>query len=430
MIAPLLLTVLLAGDAGARPDPQRPNPNRSDLDRLRSEAIVVQAAEVRVGDGTVFKPGVVVLQEGRIAAVGQAPPLPSGSRTIDCSKQIVTAGLVDAACQLGTCQRFGYAEQSSEVIPAFDAADSIDFFSKDLDELIRDGVTTIYVTGEASSVISSRGTAVKTGGPIAQRRLAATPCVKVTLSGESSRRATFNTPPFRGGDVTFSVRRPTTRMGSAWVFREAFHDALRFKETGKTSGDPAQMRALLDVMEGKVKLRFQAREAADIRSAQRDCDEFGLTFVLEYGNETGECLDLVTSRKIPVIFGPPRDGDSQASQFDDPITAWQTPKLLAERGVPFCLTAADASGEGGLSRQAGFAIKNGLDRARALRAVTTDAAAMIGLDKRIGRLAEGFDADLVVWSGEPFDDVSRPVLVVINGRPVLDVEGRFAKEKS
>jgi hypothetical protein len=419
MIAPLLLLGCLAGDAGPSPLAQR----------LKSDAIVVQAAEVRVGDGTVFKPGVVVLQGGKIAAVGQAPPLPSGARTIDCGKQIVTAGLVDAACQLGTCQRFGFAEQSSEVIPALDAADSIDYFSKDFEDLIRDGVTTVFVTGEASSVISSRGAAVKTGGPVSERRLAATPCVKVTLSGESSRRGTFNSPPFRGGDVSFLTRRPTTRMGSAWVFREAFHEALRFKETGKTSGDPAEMKALLDVMEGKVKLRFQAREAFDIRSAQRDCDEFGLSFVLEYGNEVGECLDLITSHRIPVIFGPPRDGDSQVSQFDSHVTAWQTPKLLAEQGVVFCLTAADASGDGGLARQAGFAIRNGLDRARALRAVTADAAAMVGLEKRVGRLAEGLDADVVVWNGEPFDDVSRPVLVLINGRPVLDVEGRFGKEK-
>jgi imidazolonepropionase-like amidohydrolase len=269
---------------------------------------------------------------------------------------------------------------------------------------------------------------VKTGGPIAERKLAATPAVKVTLSGESSRRGTFNSPPFRGGDVTFNARRPTTRMGSVWVFREAFHDAIKWKESGKTTADPVEMRALLDVMEGKVKLRFQAREAIDIRSAQRDCDEFGLSFVLEYGNEAGECLDLITSHKIPVIFGPARDGDSQVTSFDSPVTAWKTPKLLAEQGVVFCLTAADASGDGGLGRQAGFAIRNGLDRARALRAVTGDAAAILGLDKKIGRLAEGFDADLVVWNGEPFDDTSRPVLVLINGKPVLDLEGRFAKE--
>ena len=112
MIAPLyiitsLLAVGSAGDTGPAAFAQR----------LKTESIVVQAGEVRVGDGTVFKPGVVVLLDGRIVAVGQAPPLPSGSRTIDCSKQIVTTGLVDAACQLGTCQRFGFAEQSSEVIP-------------------------------------------------------------------------------------------------------------------------------------------------------------------------------------------------------------------------------------------------------------------------------------------------------------------------
>jgi imidazolonepropionase-like amidohydrolase len=96
--------------------------------------------------------------------------------------------------------------------------------------------------------------------------------------------------------------------------------------------------------------------------------------------------------------------------------------------VTFCLTASDGSGDSGLARQAGFAIKNGLDRARALRAVTADAAAMIGLDKKIGRVAEGLDADLVLWNGAPFDDTSRPVLVLINGHPVLDTDGRLRKE--
>jgi len=79
---------------------------------------------------------------------------------------------------------------------------------------VRDGVTTIYVTGEAASVISSRGAAVKTGGPLPGRKLAATPCVKVTLGLESSYRGSANGSPFRFGDLTFNARRPTTRMGS------------------------------------------------------------------------------------------------------------------------------------------------------------------------------------------------------------------------
>jgi len=397
--------------------------------RLKTDSIVLQAAEVHVGDGTVFKPGTIVLLDGRVAAIGQSPPLPSSAHVIDLGDSVVTAGLVDAACQLGTNRLVGFSEQSSEVIPDLDAADSVDYFSKDFEQLVRDGVTTVYITGEASSVVSSRGVAVKTGGPIAERRLDATPCVKVTLSSESSQRGSFNSAPFRFGGPTFNARRPTTRMGAAFVFRDAFHQALQYKQTGATDGDPAVMKALCDVLDGKIKLRFQAREAADIRSAQRDCDEFGLSFTLEYGSEVGECLDLVVARKIPVVFGPARGIDSGvAESFDSALTAWRTPKLLAEQGVRFCLTAADASGERGLARQAGFAIRNGLDRARALQAVTADAAALIGLEKRIGKLAEGFDADLVAWNGPPFDDSSRATLVLIQGRPVFDPDGRFRKE--
>jgi len=401
-----------------------------DAPKGASESIVLQGAEVDAGDGNVFKPGTVVVTDGRISAVGPTVAAPSGARIIDCEKLVLTAGLVDAASQLGTFRFEGFSEQASEVIPQLDAADAIDYFSKDFEQLVRDGVTTIYVTGEAASVISSRGAAVKTGGPLPGRKLAATPCVKVTLGLESSFRGSPNGPPFRFGDLTFNARRPTTRMGSTWVFREAFHDALHFKQTGKTDKDPAAMKALLDVLDGKVKLRFQARDVSDIRSAQRDCDEFGLAFAIECGNEAGECMELIAAKKIPVIFGPARDGDGRASRFEAPLTAWRTPQLLAEQGATFCLTASDGSGDSGLARQAGFAIKNGLDRARALRAVTSDAAAMLGLDKRIGRVAEGLDADLVLWNGAPFDDTSRPVLVLINGQVVLDADGRLRKENS
>jgi imidazolonepropionase-like amidohydrolase len=422
MTASLLALLSLAAAPGE-------NSPATYAQRLKTESTVIQAAEVHVGDGTVYKPGVIVLLDGKVAAVGQSPPLPSAARVIDLGSSVVTAGLVDAACQLGTYRREGFSEQSSEVIPQLDAAECIDYFSRDFEQLVKDGVTTVYVTGEAASVVSCRGAAVKTGGPVSERLLPATPCVKVTLSSESEQRGSFNSSPSRFGDVTFNARRPTTRMGSAFVFRDAFHDALRVKQGGKADDDPDALRALGEVLDGKLKLRFQAREAMDIRSAQRDCDEFGLTFTLEYGSEVGECLDLVTEHKIPVIFGPARDGDSRVAQrYDDAVTAWRTPRLLAEKGVTFCLTAADGSGERGLARQAGFAIRNGLDRARALRAVTSDAAAMIGLEKRVGKLAEGFDADLVAWNGAPFDDTSKPVLVVINGRPVFDPDGRFRKE--
>src|SRR5262249_38297946 len=103
--------------------------------RLKTDSIVLNAAEVDVGDGTVFKPGTVVILDGKIVAVGGTPPIPSGSHVVDLGGLVLTAGLVDAASQLGTQSLSGYSEQSSEVAPQYDAADAIDYYSKDFDEL-------------------------------------------------------------------------------------------------------------------------------------------------------------------------------------------------------------------------------------------------------------------------------------------------------
>ncbi len=398
------------------------------------ELVALQAAEVHLGDGTVHKPGIVLLQDGKVVAAGQGLPLPAGGRVIDCGDAVITPGLVDAACQLGTSTLFGSAEQASEVIPHLDTADVIDFFSLDFEELAAGGVTTVYVTGEASAVISARGTAVKTAGPIAERRLAAKPCVKVTLGPESSGRGVFNRSPSRfGGGASFANRRPTTRMGAAWVFRKAFHDSIAWRDAGRPSSDglePAAMTALGEVLSGATALRMQVREAMDFDTTARLADEFGLKYAIEYGTEAAQRLDLLAQRSVPVIFGPVRTSDSTFENFESAVPALETPKLLAEKGIPFCLTASDGSGDGGLARQAGLAIRFGLDRARALRAVTADAAAICGLEQRVGRLAAGLDADLVVWNGAPFDDASKPVLVLIHGRPVVDPQGRFRKENS
>ncbi|MBL8843211.1 MAG: amidohydrolase family protein [Planctomycetes bacterium] len=401
--------------------------------KLRADALVLQAAEVHVGDGTVFKPGLVILLDGKVVAAGQSLPLPAGANVIDCGNAVITPGLVDAACQLGTSALFGSAEQGSEVIPQLDMWDALDLYSKDFERLVADGVTTVFITGEASSVISAKGTAVKTGGPIGERRVAVKPIVKATLGPESSQRGAGNRSPSRFGGVNYTARRPTTRMGSAWVFRKAFHDAIAFRDAGKPSNDglePDAMRALADVLAGKTALRMQVREALDFYTSVKLADEFGLSFTYEYATEAAQCIDLLVARKLPVIFGPVRTTDSTFEQFEAAQPALDTARLLAEKGVPFCLTASDASGEGGLPRQAGVAIRNGLDRARALRAVTSDPAAMVGLEGRVGRLAPGLDADLVVWNGMPFDDTAKPVLVLIHGRPVLDLQGKFRKENS
>ena len=392
---------------------------------LKEEAIVLTADEVYVGDGTVYRPGTVVLLRGKVAAVGPNPGLPLSSRHIKCGTCTITPGLVDAAAQVGTHSTQGFSEQSSEVIAHLDVRDSVDLHSRSLQRLGREGVTTICVTPEAASVIGSKGAVIKTGGTGVSRFVDAPGFIKINPGPEAWQRGGRNRTP-RGTGADMYTRRPTTRMGSYWVLRKAFYDAIRLRDTGTPGDAPeAALEALADVFTGKLQLRFQARQAHDIQGAQSFGEEFGVKYVLEYANEAGQSLATLKANEVPLIYGPifkRATGVTASSGADADLS---TPRELEEHGIQYCLTACDLTGEQGLARQAGLAMRFGLSTDQALKAVTSSAATILGVDGQVGSLQTGHDADLVVWSGKPMDDTSKPVLVLIDGKPVRDDNGWF-----
>lgn len=222
--------------------------------------------------------------------------------------------------------------------------------------------------------------------------------------------------PGFGGAVGLATRRPTTRMGNVWVLRDALARAASGAMTGP-AGD-----ALRAVLSGSTRLRLQARSRGDIETALRLADEFGFQPILEEASEAHHLVDMLAARQVPVIFGPlfdaPTGVRAQTGETDEATVG--TPRLLAARGVPFCLTAADRQGEDDLWGQALLAVRFGLSRDRALEAVTGAPARILGgeVARRLGKLEPGRDADIVVWSGAPLAPTSRPLAVLIDGELV------------
>jgi len=394
-----------------------------------TESVVIKAAEVHVGDGRVYRPGVIVLLGSEVLSVGTDPALPLSPRIVDLGDAIVTPGLIDAACQLGPHQATGFAEQTSEVIPHLDVADSINFESDALEILAREGVTSIYVTPEAASVIGTRGAIIKTGGQGVSRIVEVSPTIKVNIGPESVSRGGRNSTPSNFRGITFMTRRPTTRMGAVWVFRKAFYDAIRVKSGLDSDGDPEAMAALVEVLSGQVGIRFQARKAHDIQTAQRLCAEFGVKHVIEYGHEAFRCMETLVANQTPVIYGPIYISPIGVSRSGDaPQPCLGTTNQLRDAGVKFCLTACDLTGEDGLARQAGKAFRHGLSLEEAMATVTSTAADILGVSDRLGTLTRGRDADLVVWNGAPFADTSKVTMTLIDGHPVHDPDGLFEKQ--
>jgi imidazolonepropionase-like amidohydrolase len=214
-------------------------------------------------------------------------------------------------------------------------------------------------------------------------------------------------------------------MGVTAVFQDAFRAAAAYRKARSGSGkkpelDPA-LETLTAVLEGSIPFRIQARKDIDVWSAIRLCDEFGIeSFVIEEAIEAYRCVDDLKDREIKVVFGPvfayPTGHQARSGEANRPCL--NTAGILAEAGVTVALTAGDRSGEGALPRQAAYAMKAGLSFEGALEAVTTAPAKIIGVERRMGMVKAGLDADLVLWSGEPFASTTRPIAVLVSGKPV------------
>jgi imidazolonepropionase-like amidohydrolase len=378
---------------------------------LGQEQKVIQAEAIHLADGSVIAPGAVVIEGDKILAVGPELPVPDGAEVIQARGHL-TAGLIDAAATVGMVP----PEHASEVIPQLRNIDAIDLEDKAFQRLAAQGVTTVYVTPDPAAVIGCRGAVVKTAGPADRRVVRAEAAVKANIGPEGWRRGARNRGP--RGAVTFLTRRPTTRMGSTWVFRRAFHDALLYREA-KGKGDAA-LDTLVKVLDGEIPLRMQAREDIDIWSAIRLAGEFGLPIVIEEGTEAYRCIPELKACGAPVIFGPvfidATGSRTRSGEYLRPCL--NTAGLLDQAGITVALTAGDRTGEGALPHQAGYAIRAGLPFEKALKATTITPARLLGLDDRMGDVKPGHDADLVLWTGKPFSPAAKPALVLISGRVV------------
>jgi imidazolonepropionase-like amidohydrolase len=274
------------------------------------------------------------------------------------------------------------------------------------------------------------GVALKTAGPnsVAARTVKADAVLRCAIGSQPS----FRNHPAFGRPDDFYSRRPTTRMGVEWELRHAFYDAATARQdpaARATRGTPELIAAL----DGDRPLNIQAWTTQDIRTAvflKEEIEREGLghpRLILDACAEAWKEPQLLVRSGVAVVLPPfPLQGRTNEGSF----MAWNTAKLLHDLGVPIALSSHGAvEPEFRLDRQAGFAMRGGLPFDAALAAVTIAPARMIGIQDRVGSLEAGKDADLVLWSGMPFEPTSRVIGVFIDGRCVLDprAEAQVAK---
>jgi imidazolonepropionase-like amidohydrolase len=211
-------------------------------------------------------------------------------------------------------------------------------------------------------------------------------------------------------------------MGTVWEVRRAFAAAQRHRDQRTEAVDPAAEPALdvlVEVLDRKLDVHTTARAEQDIRTALRLADEFGYQTVLEEVTEAYRCIDVLAASKVSCLVGAPSaEAVLGGGARDRAEPRWHTPALLAQAGVRFAIQTGSNLGSKALIHEALFAVRNGLGRDTALQAITAIPAEILGVADRLGSLASGKDADLVVWSGDPFSPTTVPVAVYVSGAEV------------
>jgi imidazolonepropionase-like amidohydrolase len=378
-------------------------------------------------EGDPIDGGTVLVIDGRIAAVG-GPDLepPPGVDVIDASGRWVLPGLVDAHTHLGAREEGeGWAgHDTNELTGPIQAhvrvLDAINPADEGFRDAIAGGVLTAGITPGSGNPVGGQTVAVHCWGRTVDDMVLRSPAGMKSALGENPKRV-------------LGERRvnPSSRLGTAAAIRTALIDALNYLEKEKNDeaeekSSPERVRrtpsrdlkheALGRVLRREIPWRQHCHRADDIATALRLADEFGYELVIDHGTEGYLIADKIAAAGVPVVTGPLITARSKVELRNRTMA---NPGLLAAAGVTVAIaTDHPVVPVHLLIVQAALAVRDGLDRDTALRAVTINPARIMRVADRIGSLAPGKDADLAIWSSDPLDIMSRVEAAYIGGREV------------
>lgn len=406
--------------------------------------IAIKGGTVLTMTGVPIEQGIVLIRDGRIVDIGRNIAVPAGALTIEAGGKYIMPGLVDALTYFGIRP----SDRNDASVPASPENRIIHAYAPFSDfmagrgspdrrrEIWSGGITTIYIAPGNAQVIGGQGAVVKTAGDPPYGRILREPAAIDMALGDAPRKV-------------FAAKKqsPTTRMSIAAIIRKALLQAREYEQApAPPEGRPETAvqaprrdlgaEALRRLLARELPARVEANLADDIRTALRLAEEFGFDLVIDGGIAAHELAHELAQRKIPVVLAPISrsyltevEGGSTKELFakvDERNAA-----LLAGAGVKIALasfgysTGYTASAFQGrwLLLEAAVAAGFGLPEEQALRAVTIHAAEILGVADRIGSLAPGKDADLIILDGPPLDPKTRVEQVYIDGTLVYERPG-------
>ena len=409
----------------------------------------LRGATVYTVSGEIEENANLVVEEGRIKAVGKDVKIPDGMKTYDLSGYVVVPGLLDAETNLASDNR----ETLESLSPQVKALDGWDFY-RDNRDLLKGGVTSVYLAPgipaakTRTRLLSGQGAVVKIAGDKANPRkrvVTESSGFQVTL-GELSRLqpSTYLPPVAASPDNPFEVLvppLPQSRAGEFLALRRTLSRARGYRDSlaghlrdgGSVPAYDPIAASLYPVITGGDHLRVRANKARDIYHILELARESEIKVVIEGGAEAEKLTPWLAKMKVPVIFpggfqsGKLPGGDLQSPAIEGRLQE-ESILRMHRAGVRVIINSpTDAEGKN-LLLQAAAAVRFGMKPAEALRTITLNPAEVLGVADRIGSISVGKDADLVVLGGHPLGANNRVQAVFINGELVFNLAPAITKE--
>jgi imidazolonepropionase-like amidohydrolase len=378
---------------------------------LLVQTIAITGGTVYPVSGPKIDNATVLIRDGRIAAVGTNVTIPTGATRIDAAGKWVTPGLIDGAGNMGLREISAVQStnegtlRGNEVAAAFNVTEGLNPASTLIPVTRVEGVTTTLAV-PGGDLIWGQAVLIDLDGTTIEAMVAKSPVGVVADLSENSKGA--------GGG---------SRAGVAQRLRRIFNDALEY-ERRRTDYSRAQMQdlsasaadldALLPVLHGRLPLMVVANRRSDIETALRIAREFKLRLILAGAAEGWEIADKIVAAGVPVLVQPM----DNIPGYDALGIRYENAALLAKAGVKVSLMETQTENSRNLRQQAGNAVAYGMTWDQALRAVTLTPAEAFGVADRYGSLEVGKVANVVVWTGDPFEFSTGVEHVIIRGKEI------------
>jgi imidazolonepropionase-like amidohydrolase len=379
---------------------------------------------ITVTKGTI-EGGDILIREGKIKQIGKNLHPPDNATVIDATGKFVMPGIIDVHSHIGVYSwpdvpaHDDGNEMTDPITPHVRAEDAFNAGDPAIERAIAGGVTTIMTVPGSGNLIGGQAIVVKLkpGRSVDEIRIKdAPPGMKMAL-GENPKEV-------------YGARNqmPSTRMGNIALMRQWFQKAREynqkwglFKRSKKKDKKPPErdlrLEALGDILEGKYLVHVHCYDSDEMRCMLKVADEFGFRVKsIIHGLEAYQLADTLAARDISVC--------TWTDWWGFKLEAWegipQAPGLLASKGVRVVFHSDSPSQIQRLWLDAAKAVRYGMDRQKALEALTINAAWTLGLEDHIGSIEEGKDADIAIFSGHPFSIYSLVEKTIVDGEVLYD----------